>query len=165
MKKSFLKTGSKQLGISEMLMSGKQNRLQRQENMPRSVSEQKPTVPPKKGGTVIMTNTFHGPMPPPEMLAMYENVYPGFTERLFAQQEQESANRRKIEGDYSSGFKWTMLSSIWCATLICLALIGFAAVALLHGYAAVAISTIASGVVAFAAAFYKLRSGHKEDSE
>jgi uncharacterized membrane protein len=120
----------------------------------------KSSKPQEEG--VVLGRHFRGPMPPPEMLANYEQIYPGFTQKLFDQQQQESTNRRKIEGDYSSGFKWTMLLSICGAILICLALIAFAILALYIGHIYVASSVICTGVVAFAAAFYKLRTNFTE---
>ena len=90
-------------------------------------------------------------MPPPLWLKQYEEIYPGFTNRCFDQQEQESVNRRKIEGDYSSGFKWAALMSIAGAIIAILTLIAFAFYALSLGQVILAGSTITVGVVAFAA--------------
>lgn len=40
---------------------------------------------------------FSGPLPPPEVLAKYEDVFPGAAERIFQMAENQAQHRRSLE--------------------------------------------------------------------
>ncbi len=42
---------------------------------------------------------FSGPLPHPEILAKYENVFPGAAERIFQMAENQANHRRSMEKD------------------------------------------------------------------
>jgi uncharacterized membrane protein len=46
---------------------------------------------------VAMQAEFRGPLPPPEVLERYEEVYPGTAERILQQFERETQHRHAIE--------------------------------------------------------------------
>lgn len=49
---------------------------------------------------------FQGPLPPPDILIQYNNIQPGFAERIVAMAEKEQAHRHSLEGTVvSSSFK------------------------------------------------------------
>lgn len=43
------------------------------------------------------TETFSGPLPPPDVLARYDQIKPGFAERIVAMAERQSAHRQELE--------------------------------------------------------------------
>lgn len=59
------------------------------------------SLPPKGhilAATVRQTKTeFQGPLPPPEVLAHYEQVSPGFAERIVRMAEQQASHRQSLE--------------------------------------------------------------------
>lgn len=40
---------------------------------------------------------FSGPLPPPEILAQYEKIFPGASERIFQMAENQASHRRSME--------------------------------------------------------------------
>lgn len=60
-------------------------------------SKASPAQPPAKNQTVIQHASFSGPLPPPQILADYERIKPGFAERIVALAEGEAAHRRARE--------------------------------------------------------------------
>jgi uncharacterized membrane protein len=57
-------------------------------------------VPNQKNRRVTVphiASEFRGPLPPPEMLAKYERVFPGCAERIVAMTEQQGRHRRWTE--------------------------------------------------------------------
>lgn len=48
------------------------------------------------GAILAVTRSFEGPLPPPDILAGYEDVLPGSAERILLMAEQESAARRVL---------------------------------------------------------------------
>lgn len=88
--------------------------------------------------------SYHGPIPPVEIVAGYENVCPGSADRLIAMAENQSKHRMKIEercleasieaeaDNREKDYKLARLGSIF-AFLIALALIGFGSVCILLG--------------------------------
>lgn len=42
-------------------------------------------------------SAFVGPLPPPEILAKYENTFPGAAERIFQMAEDQALHRRSME--------------------------------------------------------------------
>jgi len=45
-----------------------------------------------------MESQFHGPIPPPNILAEYEKLLPGAADRILAMAESETAHRQMMEG-------------------------------------------------------------------
>jgi len=44
-----------------------------------------------------LRSEFSGPLPPPEILAKYENTFPGAAERIFQMAEDQAQHRRNME--------------------------------------------------------------------
>lgn len=44
-----------------------------------------------------LTETFSGPLPPPQILAGYESVIPGAADRILSMAEEQGRHRRKLE--------------------------------------------------------------------
>ncbi|MGN0846958.1 MAG: DUF2335 domain-containing protein [Kiritimatiellia bacterium] len=47
--------------------------------------------------TQVKAQLFNGPIPPPSVLAEYENNFPGFAERILAMAEREAQTRHELE--------------------------------------------------------------------
>lgn len=45
----------------------------------------------------IQASAFSGPLPPPEAMAQYEAILPGFTDRVLTNFEKQSAHRMELE--------------------------------------------------------------------
>lgn len=50
-----------------------------------------------------VSQTYSGPIPPPQMLAEYEAVQPGFADRIISMAEKEQANRHLLENKAVDG--------------------------------------------------------------
>ena len=48
-------------------------------------------------GSVSITESFQGPLPPPSALAQYNEAFPGCAERIVAMAEQQLAHRQALE--------------------------------------------------------------------
>ena len=62
------------------------------------------SIPESETGLVGVKYEFQGPVPPPSVLAAYENIKSGFAERILSLAEGEAIHRRqlqarKLEGD------------------------------------------------------------------
>lgn len=47
--------------------------------------------------TTVATSSFRGPLPPPDALQRYEQICPGFADRIVALAEREAENRQRLE--------------------------------------------------------------------
>ena len=47
--------------------------------------------------SAVSTQAFAGPLPPPDMLARYNQLCPGFAERILQLAEREAENRQSLE--------------------------------------------------------------------
>jgi uncharacterized membrane protein len=47
--------------------------------------------------SVVFQRHFSGPLPPPEILAQYNEIVPGAAERILKMAEEQSAHRRGLE--------------------------------------------------------------------
>ena len=48
-------------------------------------------------GIAVQQTSFSGPLPPPEILAQYEQILPGAADRLFMMAERQAAHRMELE--------------------------------------------------------------------
>ena len=51
----------------------------------------------KHGVAAVRSQTFEGPLPPPDMLAHYNQLSPGFAERILQLAEREAESRHSLE--------------------------------------------------------------------
>lgn len=55
-------------------------------------------VPAQKAQRTLLTQqSYSGPLPPPELLAQYETLFPGAADRIFQYAEREQANRHSLD--------------------------------------------------------------------
>ena len=68
---------------------------QNKNNYPAKQNTQIPQNP--KGQVTIAASHFSGPIPPPDLLRKYEEINPGFADRIMRQAEAQTAHRIEIE--------------------------------------------------------------------
>ncbi len=77
---------------------------------------------------------FTGPLPPPEVLAKYDDIQEGFADRIITMAEKQSEHRRDLEKNVvNSGLlqqKWGLIS----ATVINIAALACGTLMVLKGY-------------------------------
>ena len=69
---------------------------------------------------IFTSEDFSGPLPPPQMLARYEEVYPGLVDRMVSLTESQSAHRQKMEAKVISSNVSSQLLGLILSALICL---------------------------------------------
>lgn len=62
--------------------------------------------PPAVRRTALVQQTFSGPLPHPDILRQYEQIQPGFAERIMQMAESESRHRRQQENRAMSATIW-----------------------------------------------------------
>ena len=73
---------------------------------------------------------FQGPVPPPEMLARYEEICPGFAERTLKLVEQQATSRQGLESKVIQAKISHEAAGQWMAFILALAFLGVGAYAL-----------------------------------
>jgi len=78
------------------------SRTNKQRNKQKSLAKRKSrppqnNSPQEQKALVAVGQQFSGPLPPPEMLAQYDDVTPGAGDRIIAMAEAQSAHRRAVE--------------------------------------------------------------------
>src|SRR3989304_933507 len=66
-------------------------------NKNQKTSQEAPANNLQKTSRQIISAEFHGPIPPPSTLAQYEQIKPGFAERIISMAEKQSDHRRELE--------------------------------------------------------------------
>lgn len=56
-------------------------------------------------------STFSGPLPPPDLLAEYDQVLPGLADRIVTMAEKEGDSRRKLQSRAMRLSEWGLLSA------------------------------------------------------
>jgi uncharacterized membrane protein len=110
------------------------------------VTKRRNTSPPTPPNTAIATLTqsvsFSGPLPPPGLLAKYNEVIPNGAERIMAMAERQSAHRESLEAKVVEGNVASQARGSHYAFIICLITIvgGFVLIAMgksIYGVSAV----------------------------
>ena len=57
------------------------------------------SLPPEIRNILIRAGSFSGPLPPPEMIEVYERIYPGATDRIIGLTENQQEHRHQWESD------------------------------------------------------------------
>ena len=105
--------------------------------MSSKLKKKKTSKPASNNSTIVVGSHFEGfkgPIPPPEILRDYENIKPGFAERIIAMAEREQNHRHDIENKLViSEIKNTKLGLIF-AFIIGISAIFSGTYILLNGY-------------------------------
>lgn len=83
------------------------------DNQPRSAADADADAVAAEQRTVVTrrSQSYQGPLPPPQMMAGYEEVLPGLADRIMAMAEETSAHIRKVR----ERGQWF---SLWISTLV-----------------------------------------------
>ena len=106
-------------------------------------------IVPEGRQAVTIARTWHGPLPDPDSLALYEQLVPGAAERLLSVFEGQVAHRHRMESHSSSRRNWGLAAAFVIVVLIVAA--GAGLIYLGHGWAGAAV--IGINVVGLAAVF------------
>jgi uncharacterized membrane protein len=92
--------------------------------------------------TVIAAKHFQGPLPPPEILLQYEQITPGFADRIISSWEKQTLHRQEIENTaIGAQVKNSKRGAIFAFILGFMAIIG-GTICIIMGYSASGISEI-----------------------
>ena len=72
--------------------------------------------------SIVRGEYFEGPFPPPEILAQYEELYPGLVDRIFRYAESEQTQRHRIQDKQVDTEGFDVRSHFWahCLTSVCI---------------------------------------------
>ena len=86
---------------------------------------------------VVVSKTFQGPLPPPEMLEQYEKILAGSAERVFVLAENTlaiAAKEQKIREAHGNKYLRNDMFRIVCSTLVSICLVAVGALCIVTGY-------------------------------
>lgn len=63
---------------------------------------------------------FSGPLPPPQILGLYNEIVPGMAERLLAAFESQQAHRHQLELETVRHGIWRSKNGLWCGLAVAL---------------------------------------------
>lgn len=116
--------------------------------------EQAAPPPPTNSALATLTHqslSFSGPLPPPGLLAKYNEVIPNGAERIVAMAERQSAHRESLEAQVVTGNVASQARGSIFAFIICL-------IALLGGFALLFTGKNVDGLVAIISSLTALAS-------
>lgn len=112
--------------------------------------------------SVQLSETYSGPLPPPEALAKYDQIVPGAAERILQMAEKEMQHRHKNETHLSKSVTRTAIISIVFAFLSVIILSSLVFYALYKSFDTVAASIAVGSIAAIAGIFISVRSARKK---
>lgn len=120
---------------------------------------------PNKGVTATQTTTvYQGILPDPESMKQYEEIMPGFTEKMVNMTIDESVHRREIEKSVVKHSKNLALWGMGFAFSSVLVISSLCFYAFQNNFPTQA-ATIATGVIVALAGVFLLRKPNKEKAE
>ena len=112
-----------------------------------STSEQRPILEKIRGAF------FGGPIPPPDILAGYNEVVPGAADRIITMAETQSRHRQEIEKSIINSDIRNSKLGLWLGFFIAMAAIVSGTISILGGHAVSGTIIGGSGVAGLAAVF------------
>jgi uncharacterized membrane protein len=109
------------------------------------------------------TTFYKGQLPPPEMLRKFEEIQPGFTDRLLKMVENESIFKQEQDKQVLASFSQSAVLGIIFAFLSVLVISSVAVYAIYKGFGTAAASIMATCVVGVIIAFIQRRRLSKEE--
>ena len=141
--------------------------MSKRRNPPRQ-NENPGLTPHTQGSDLVVRQEayFSGPLPPPSLLAKYNDVIPNGAERIMAMAERQSAHRESLEARVINGNVASQTRASYFAFIVLLSAI-LGGIFLLHeGKSIVGLSTIITSVGGVAGIFfYSKREQRKERAE
>jgi uncharacterized membrane protein len=113
----------------------------------------------------IQSESFSGPLPPPDALARYDQIVPGAAERIIAMAEKQAEHRQKLESTVVKGNTSSQTRGTWFAFIISMTAI-CGGIWLIHGgKSATGLATIITDLAALAAVFVYTRKRQNKERE
>lgn len=106
---------------------------------------------------------FSGPLPPPELLARYNQVIPNGAERILAMAERQSAHRESLESKVVDGNLAIQKSGSWRAFVLALVVILGGIYLMAAGRDAWGFAAILTSLVSLISVFFIGRSTQKKE--
>jgi len=72
----------------------------------------------KKNKELFLRAEYKGIIPPPNLMEKYENIKPGFAERIMKMAEQQSSHRREMEKKYIKSAFNDSKTGLWLGFII-----------------------------------------------
>lgn len=110
-------------------------------------------------------HTSPGPLPHPEILKQYENVYPGAAEKMFAMATEEGKHRMELEKQVVSG---DLSRSFWglCFGFSAVVIFGVCGtIAIMNGHDTAGATLATGATLGIATLFVTLQSGKSQPKE
>jgi uncharacterized membrane protein len=127
--------------------------------------QQGANAPPAQGGFAVQVQGTHysGPLPPPEILAKFDQVLPGSAERIIAMAERNQAHRHTLEETVIPANVRNERRGQIIAGIIYLATLGCGTFLVYVGRDTAGLVTMLSTTVTFAGLFLYSRRKKEED--
>lgn len=117
---------------------------------------------PNVKSSVQVSETYSGPLPPPEALARYDQIVPGAAERILCMAENEMKHRHENESHLSRSVTRTAIVSIIFAFLSVIILSSLVFYALYKNFDTVAASIAVGSIAAVAGIFISVKVTRKK---
>ncbi|TGK36205.1 DUF2335 domain-containing protein [Leptospira gomenensis] len=102
----------------------------------------------------VISASYQGPFPPPEMLAKYENILPGFTERTMKILEKQTDHRFRSEDKIIDKSFSHQKTGLWLGGGICaLAILSGTAISIINPESAAGFAVIISALAGLVGVF------------
>lgn len=92
-------------------------------------------------------SAYSGPLPHPNHLRQYENIKPGFAERIFARMEAEQKHRHRIELDEAKVDNRNATCGLFLGFVVSVALIGSAIYCAMIGATAIGVALVGASAL------------------
>jgi uncharacterized membrane protein len=122
-----------------------------------------PSPPSAAITTVTQSVSFSGPLPPPGLLAKYNEVIPNGAERIMAMAERQSAHRESLEAKVVEGNVASQARGSHYAFIICLITIVGGIVLIGMGKSIYGVSAVIGSVAALAGVFITAKIEQKKE--
>lgn len=168
-------------------MSRKQNKSRRPSSVPKTSGENKENlqelelpnelksvvelVPKEKQKVAterlvsIISQSYHGPLPPANELARYEEIVPGFANRIVKLAEEEAIHRRNLENTIVRRQLNQSSAGQWLGSILSVILIGVGGFLTYNGHDTVGGVIFGTTIVGLAIVFITGRASKKSEGE
>jgi uncharacterized membrane protein len=112
--------------------------------------------------SVTHSRAYQGPIPDPDSLARYDQINPGFAERIMRMAEEEAIHRRSNENKIIKGNTRMAMLGIVFAFLSVIIFAGIVIFAILKGSSVAALGAVITSICSLAGVFLFFRNRAKK---
>ncbi len=113
----------------------------------------------------LRQQSFSGPLPPPEVLAEYNNVVPDGAERILAMAERQAAHRQRLEGRVVNSNTHAQTAGVYMAFVIAIIAFGCGTFLIYEGKDASGLGIILLDAASIIGSFIWSRRQQQRDRE